>query len=736
MNGSDHQRPQARLPALLAAANRRQDHFEFDQLSLAEYLAGAPERPTCRTGQASCAAGPGPTCSWASFPIGSTSRSAAAAAERELERVAEPLAALWLPPELWPGRLLDEAWLAVIRNSAHDSVCGCSADAVGRAVLHRYDVATTLAHEVIDRALALAEVATDTAGLSGREPGPGASERDGRGGPGRNRSDSRTLRCSARIPAGRRGAHRYRRRPGPHPRRAEHRRLARQREGRRRRDRTPAPERPRRSVITADASARPEPGLASVLAEAWAQAGRPAPRSPPGPGRTPPGPTGRGPGDGGARFGWAPFRPAPLGQTAVAGGTRWLENGLVRVEVDSEDGTFSLNGLAGLDRLVDGGDEGDTYNYSPPRVDTIVEQPELVDGRAHRDGPGPGPPCGFDAASPGRQTSATGIGSGSIPWRSSLTCSCTRAKTFVRVDDSLRQSLPRPPAPGLVPAAAARPTTPSPNAPSRPCRGAPPREVRTSRPWAPTRRVDSSGGRADPHPRGSAGTRARRRRHGPGTDPPPLHRRAVPPGANRPPQLRPGHPTRSRPRSCSAPNEPATPWRSGAVDPWRLADAAWLPLLVRPASGTGTLGASGSRLTVRGAEVSALRRSGDGAIEVRVFNPADEPATVEIRGHTGWLVDLRGRRLEPWAERFELRPWGDRHRPAGRRHPRRLDHPSDAGTLGPGQAAPLSHHRGPGLAIEPPAGDAQGRPPHGRGRLDGHAQSGQFTTGGFQGLLG
>ena len=77
-------------------------------------------------------------------------------------------------------------------------------------------------------------------------------------------------------------------------------------------------------------------------------------------------------------FGWAPFCPAPLGQNAVAGGTSWLQNGLVRVDVDTENGTFSLNGLAGLDRLVDGGDEGDTYNYSPPAVDTIVEQPDLV----------------------------------------------------------------------------------------------------------------------------------------------------------------------------------------------------------------------------------------------------------------------------------------------------------------------------------------------------------------------
>jgi hypothetical protein len=95
----------------------------------------------------------------------------------------------------------------------------------------------------------------------------------------------------------------------------------------------------------------------------------------------------------------------------------------------------------------------------------------------------------------------------------------------------------------------------------------------------------------------------------------------------------------------------------GDSDPWRLADLAWLPLQVVPASGTGPLAASGSRLTVRGAEVSALRRV-DGAIEVRVHNPAEHPAAVAIPGHAGWIIDLRGRPLERWEGGFSLRPWG------------------------------------------------------------------------------
>jgi hypothetical protein len=95
----------------------------------------------------------------------------------------------------------------------------------------------------------------------------------------------------------------------------------------------------------------------------------------------------------------------------------------------------------------------------------------------------------------------------------------------------------------------------------------------------------------------------------------------------------------------------------GTYDPWRLADLAWLPLHLVRAAGTGPLPASGSRLTVRGAEVAALQRQ-DGVIEIRVFNPRAGEATVEIPGHSGCLVDLRGEPVARWAGGFALRPWG------------------------------------------------------------------------------
>jgi alpha-mannosidase len=93
-------------------------------------------------------------------------------------------------------------------------------------------------------------------------------------------------------------------------------------------------------------------------------------------------------------------------------------------------------------------------------------------------------------------------------------------------------------------------------------------------------------------------------------------------------------------------------------DPFAVVDDAFLPLVVAPAAGGEALdGDAGSPLTVTGAEVSAVRRHA-GRIELRVVNMGDETTTVTVAGRTGWLVDLRGQAIEPFDERFELRPWG------------------------------------------------------------------------------
>ncbi len=93
----------------------------------------------------------------------------------------------------------------------------------------------------------------------------------------------------------------------------------------------------------------------------------------------------------------------------------------------------------------------------------------------------------------------------------------------------------------------------------------------------------------------------------------------------------------------------------GDADPYALVDDLLAPLLVTRAGG-GQRPADGQALDVDGAVVSSLRRVA-GRLEVRVFNPSDDITTVAIDSRAGWLVDLRGRALEPFTGTFELGPW-------------------------------------------------------------------------------
>ena len=102
----------------------------------------------------------------------------------------------------------------------------------------------------------------------------------------------------------------------------------------------------------------------------------------------------------GARFRLVDHRPEPdrpepadLASVAVTGADEapTIANGLVTVEVDPATGTFSLDGTAGLGQLVDDGDAGDTYNYSPPRAGPRRRRTDAR-GRARHTSAGP---CGL-----------------------------------------------------------------------------------------------------------------------------------------------------------------------------------------------------------------------------------------------------------------------------------------------------------------------------------------------------
>ncbi|MEZ5135841.1 MAG: hypothetical protein R2699_12500 [Acidimicrobiales bacterium] len=158
MNGTDHLLPQPWLGRVVAEANGIDDDRHLRVGSLADYLAVAPtEGLASWTGELRSGARANLLMGVASNRI--DVKQAAARVERGLERLAEPLATLHLPADAWPGPFLDVAWREVVRNSAHDSICACSHDDVGLAVLHRFAEAGQIADGITERAIAAAGAA-------------------------------------------------------------------------------------------------------------------------------------------------------------------------------------------------------------------------------------------------------------------------------------------------------------------------------------------------------------------------------------------------------------------------------------------------------------------------------------------------------------------------------------------------------------------------------------------------
>ncbi|MER3421383.1 MAG: alpha-mannosidase, partial [Chloroflexota bacterium] len=153
MNGTDHARAQADLPAVLAGATGR--GYAFRIASLPEYEAAllaagvgehvhrgelrSPDRSNVLAGVLS-----------ARMTIKQRDFAVSAA----LERYAEPLELLAHLHTGYDGLpALNHAWRLLLENSPHDSICGCSADQTHREMLPRYDRAEQLARQVAREAV-------------------------------------------------------------------------------------------------------------------------------------------------------------------------------------------------------------------------------------------------------------------------------------------------------------------------------------------------------------------------------------------------------------------------------------------------------------------------------------------------------------------------------------------------------------------------------------------------------
>lgn len=154
LNGIDHAPPEARTEAL-AREIARATGFEVQRGLLDDFVAGVCESDAERPRHSGELVGarvapllPGvwSTRSWIKL--------ANRGAEAALEGWAEPFAALGsrfgTPDE---GPALRLAWKELLKNQAHDSICGCSRDEVHEQMRPRFDVARELADQTAKRCL-------------------------------------------------------------------------------------------------------------------------------------------------------------------------------------------------------------------------------------------------------------------------------------------------------------------------------------------------------------------------------------------------------------------------------------------------------------------------------------------------------------------------------------------------------------------------------------------------------
>jgi mannosylglycerate hydrolase len=424
MYGEDHSLPEDDYGDLVDAVNASGDPVHVVVGTLADYIRATAEDPTDTAGLAAWH-GELRSGARANVLMGVTShradvKQAAGRAERLLERMAEPLAALH--GATWPARLLELAWRRVIENSAHDSICACSQDAVDAQVLVRFAEAEQIAagivasvgrdvgrqvprgaHAVLnptpierealvelDAHVPLPGVAPGDVGRSaaeGDEPPPDRLAIELPDGSLRTIQEiGRRARVIAEVDVPGRDVEAFFT-VRAHARELYTYQMNGFRIERPDTDLSDGSETPAPTVLTVEVDERAEPPDLDidswrdrVTAEATANGDSPwrirvvasdrrqlLARVP------------------APALGWSAVRVVaavarPDADPVLVTG-RSIANGRLTVEV-ADDGSLTLSGggtqLTGVGRLVDGGDVGDAYNYAPPAADTLVESPRAV----------------------------------------------------------------------------------------------------------------------------------------------------------------------------------------------------------------------------------------------------------------------------------------------------------------------------------------------------------------------
>ncbi len=386
MLGTDHMEPLPHLTDLLEESGAA-----AHVATLPDYLATVDGRPNGRRWRGELRSSARANMLMGTLSARLDLKAAMARAERALTRYGEPFQALY--GTAWPKRLLDLAWRRLIENSAHDSVCGCSVDEVSAQVLVRcYEaeqIAMGLAEDAAREAAAEAPMGSVVAfnpsptprwdnvelvlGVPARWKDIALELPDGTRVAAQRITRNEPLLYEERVPSS--GVSEWLRRR-LHGRELFGRRL----NGMTIEDRTVTFEVDEeddpiwldldelRNELEVATSAGDGEWDVRIVARRRSTVVARVPAPP---------------------LGWAALQPvegAGSVEDPVHVGPDRLDNELLSVAV-AGDGTLSLGGAEGVGRLVDGTDEGDSYNYAPPAEDRLVEDPDQVRVSVVAEGP-------------------------------------------------------------------------------------------------------------------------------------------------------------------------------------------------------------------------------------------------------------------------------------------------------------------------------------------------------------
>ncbi|HYI66780.1 MAG TPA: hypothetical protein VEW95_07655 [Candidatus Limnocylindrales bacterium] len=401
MYGTDHTAPVPELAALVGRLNEVHNASNMRIDTLTGYLAAAPSLTPddpCWRGEMRSGARANVLMGVASARI--DIKQAAGRAETLLERYSEPISALHVAQDAWPAPFLALAWRKVVENSAHDSICGCSVDAVVSQVLVRFAEAEQIGGALSRRAAGAIAAGVPRGAVTVVNPSPTART---------GLVEAELLipetweSVALELPDGSRVATQELRRKEPilfdtSLRGDEVDDLFRRFHGREIFDHAWNGYRIDGRTMTLEVDTDPDPawldvdGLRAEVIDAmraaaddtWririvARPRRTVAASVPAP-----------------ALGWTAIRAVEASAPAdnavrVDGAGRTMTNGLLAVSV-GDDGMLRLETsdavvVQGVGRIVDGGDFGDSYNYGPPVTDLLVDTPTAVSVEAQLAGP-------------------------------------------------------------------------------------------------------------------------------------------------------------------------------------------------------------------------------------------------------------------------------------------------------------------------------------------------------------